>query len=94
MTKYMTICGFADAGFADSLLDRSLENGFMAVMPMVGDWQSFLENEITPKGENMELHLRTGRPFGPSYFVEKLEKLIGRRLRPSRGGWPKGKKRK
>ncbi|MCZ6563573.1 MAG: hypothetical protein O6948_11750 [Deltaproteobacteria bacterium] len=61
---------------------------------LVGDWQSFLENEITPKGENMKLHLRTGRPFGPSDFVEKLEKLVGRRLRPSKGGWPKGKKRK
>ncbi len=72
--------------------DRLLSEG--TLFGLVGDWQSFLENEITPKGENMELHLRTGRPFGPSYFVEKLEKLAGRRLRPSRGGWPKGKKRK
>ncbi len=72
--------------------DRLLSEG--TLFGLVGDWQSFLENEITPKGENMKLHLRTGRPFGPSDFVEKLEKLVGRRLRPSKGGWPKGKKRK
>jgi len=41
----------------------------------------------------IELHLRTGRPWGGERFVAGIEKRLGRDLVPARRGWPKGKKR-
>ncbi len=42
---------------------------------------------------NVDLHLRTGSPLRDTEFLEKVERVIGKSLRPSKGGWPKGKRR-
>jgi len=46
------------------------------------------------KKYNFELHLHSGRPVGSDKFEETLERSEGRSLRPGKGGWPRGKKRK
>ena len=55
-----------------------------------GDWREFLASSL--EDEELELfrrHERSGRPLGDGGFVEKLEKLVGRILRPGKPG-PKG----
>jgi putative transposase len=63
------------------------------VRPMlerVADWREYLGLEPTAsEGEALRLHNRTGRPLGSETFVEKLELLVGRSLKPQRPG-PKG----
>lgn len=61
---------------------------------LVNDWPNYLTQANEHSNTNYELHLRTGRPLGSVDFVEKLERLTGRSLRPKKGGWPKGKERK
>jgi len=34
-------------------------------------------------------HARTGRPLGDETFVERLERLVGRVLKPQKGGRPR-----
>jgi hypothetical protein len=43
---------------------------------------------------NDEPYLRTGQPLGAADFLDQLEQLIGTSLRPKKGGWQTGKKRK
>jgi len=64
------------------------------LLALVNNWQTYLKGTEEDEADKTELHLRTGRPMGPSAFLEKLEKLVGRHLRPNKGGWPRGKKRK
>ena len=63
------------------------------VRPMlerVADWREYLGLEPTAsEGEALRLHNRTGRPLGSETFVEKLELLVGRSLKPQKPG-PKG----
>jgi hypothetical protein len=33
-------------------------------------------------------HGRTGRPLGTSSFLDRLEEMVGRVLRPQKGGHP------
>jgi hypothetical protein len=56
---------------------------------MVGDWRGFLDSVI-PEEElrDMREHGRTGYPLGSATFVERLERTLGRRLRPGRPGRP------
>jgi putative transposase len=71
-------------GRADPLLSKS------PLGRMVDDWASFLSTE--PGEDEEELlrrHERTGRPLGSKRFVAKLEKLLGRTLRPRKGGRPR-----
>ena len=64
------------------------------LLGLVNDWRKYLTEGDEHDNTNYELHLRTGRPLGAADFVEKLERLIGTNLRPKKGGWQKGKKRK
>ena len=65
-----------------------------SLLGLVNDWREYLTGGDEHDNTNYELHLRTGRPLGSVDFVEKLERLTGMRLRPRKGGWQKGKKRK
>jgi len=64
------------------------------LLAMVGDWKAFLNSAI-PEEELRELrqHGRTGRPLGSSAFLDRLERLVGRVLRPQKPG-PRPKPRK
>jgi putative transposase len=69
------------------------DDGLVKVAPMlamVDDWQDLL-NSVLPEEELKELrrHGRTGRPLGDEAFVERLEALVGRVLKPQKGGRPK-----
>ncbi len=71
------------------------DDRLVKVAPMlqyIPDWRSYLaqeENEIP--SETIQQHLRTGRPLGASDFVEQLEKILGRSLKPLKPG-PKSTK--
>ena len=65
--------------------DRLVEVG--AMLAMVADWGAFLDSAL-PEEQLRELrnHARTGRPLGDATFVERLEHLVGRVLRPRKPG--------
>lgn len=59
-------------------------------LAMVADWRALLssglgEEELREFGE----HSRTGRPLGRKAFVERLEHVVGRLLRPQKAGRPR-----
>jgi len=64
------------------------------LLAMIGDWKAFLRSAV-PEEELRDLreHGRTGRPLGNSVFLDRLERLVGRILRPQKPG-PKPKPRK
>ncbi len=50
-------------------------------------WESYLNDDVM--GDEIELfrkHERTGRPIGSSSFVDTLEQLLDRKLRPQKPG--------
>ena len=57
------------------------------LLAMIGDWNAFL-NSALPEDELRDLreHGRTGRPLGSPAFLERLESLAGRVLRPLKRG--------
>ena len=57
------------------------------LLAMVNDWQALLHSAM-PEQQLRALrdHTRTGRPLGDSSFVERLETLLGRVLRPRKPG--------
>lgn len=68
---------------ADPLTDRE------AVMGLVPDWP-FLFGEPPPEEEldGLRLCSRTGRPLGGEGFIDTIEALTQRRLRPAKRGRP------
>jgi len=58
-----------------------------------GNWNDFL-SEKSPDSDIKKLrkHERTGRPLGSEPFIEKLEQITGRRLKPCKAGRKKKKK--
>ena len=56
----------------------------VAMLAMVNDWRAFLDSAMSE--EHLPNHARTGRPPGDATFVERLEKLVGRVLRPRKPG--------
>jgi putative transposase len=64
------------------------------LLAMVGDWKAFLKSAI-PEEELRDLreHGHTGRPLGSSAFLDRLERIVGRVLKPQKPG-PKPKPRK
>jgi putative transposase len=59
-----------------------------------GRWQDFLLDGLAPdEAEWIRRHERTGRPLGSPSFVERAERVLGRRLSPRRPG-PKPKRRR
>lgn len=68
------------------------DDGLARVAPllaMVADWRGLLNSAI-PEEELRDLreHGRTGYPLGNATFVERLERTVGRRLRPGKSGRP------
>jgi len=60
---------------------------------MVGNWRDFLDRKDEQKEfELVRRHERTGRPLGEEGFIEGLERLLQRTLRPQKRG-PKEKNR-
>ena len=54
-------------------------------------WKQFLAVDVEePEIELFRKHERTGRPLGEDAFIEKLEHLLDRTLKPQKPG-PKGK---
>jgi len=64
------------------------------LLAMVDDWKAFLKSAIREEElQDLREHGRTGRPLGSSMFLDCLEGLVGRVLRPQRPG-PKPSPRK
>ena len=58
----------------------------------VDDWQAFLEGPTDEAQETFRRHGRIGRPLGSDGFIDRLEAITGRRLRPRKvGRKPSGK---
>jgi len=51
----------------------------------IADWPTFLLKDAEPLSE-IRRHTRTGRPLGGDAFIEQLERLTGRSLRPMKPG--------
>jgi len=74
----------------DGLLGGDLDKG-----DHVGNRRAWLLDEDDAAVRLVRERTRTGRPCGPAEFVERLQKLLGRRLTPKkRGRKPKRKKPK
>ncbi len=53
----------------------------------VGAWRSYLAGGLSgEKLEALRRHTRTGRPLGAECFLDRLEALLGRTLRPRKPG--------
>ena len=65
--------------------DLLLSDNF--VIEEIKDWKEFLAED--DKDQDVKLfkkHTRVGRPLGQEGFIEKLEKMTGRILRPQKAG--------
>jgi len=61
------------------------------VAPMlnrVNDWSAYLDSGLdkSAKETSFRLHGRTGRPLGNESFLEGIERITGRVLRPQKPG--------
>ena len=56
------------------------------LLQLIPDWSGFLDLSSDEEKDIIQRHERTGRPLGESGFVEHLEKVLGRRLRPQKPG--------
>lgn len=61
------------------------------LLSMVGNWHDFMSLSSEDEMNTFRKHERTGRPLGQEAFIEHLEELQGRSLRPHKPG-PKPKK--
>ena len=60
------------------------------LLARVPEWSLFLEQSAHPDcAQELRRHERTGRPLGSEAFVDHLEGLLGRILRPRRPGRPR-----
>jgi putative transposase len=54
------------------------------------EWREFLEaGEAPAESSAIRQSTHSGRPLGSAAFVAKLEKMLGRRLTPQKGGRPR-----
>jgi putative transposase len=59
------------------------------LLAMIGDWNVFLKSAIHEEElQKLREHRRTGRPLGNASFIERLEVLVGRVLKPKKDGRP------
>lgn len=72
---------------------RHAPDRIVSAAPMcerVSDWRAYLSETVDSETcERLRRHTRTGRPAGSEGFIEKLEALTGKRLRPRKSGAPK-----
>ncbi len=63
------------------------------LLDMIPDWQEFLGEDVSEEmADLIRKHEQTGRPLGNKAFVDKLEKVLGRLLRPMKPWETKSKK--
>jgi putative transposase len=59
------------------------------LLAIVGDWNALLNSAVREEEVcDLREHGRTGRPLGSPSFLDRLEKMVGRVLRPQKGGRP------
>lgn len=59
------------------------------LLAMVGDWRGFLNSAMREEElRDLRKHGSTGRPLGSAAFLDHLESLTGRILKPRKGGRP------
>jgi len=66
---------------------RGVNDSLVLVDPLldlVGSWQDFLRLEENKSFDLLRKHEKTGRPLGGDAFIQHLEKLTGRTLKPLR----------
>jgi putative transposase len=63
------------------------------LLQLIPDWAGFLQLSSDEEVALIQRHERTGRPLGKKRFVDNLEKVLGRRLKPQRPGPKKQGKR-
>jgi len=57
------------------------------LLDMVSDWGRFLSAGVNEGGVRLlRRHERTGRPLGSVHFLDRLEGMLGRCLRPRKAG--------
>lgn len=56
------------------------------LLEMVGEWRTFLALSSETEVDLLHRHERTGRPLGRKTFMESLETVMGRCLRPQKPG--------
>ena len=56
------------------------------LLQIVPDWSDFLQLSSDEEIALIQRHDRTGRPLGNNTFVDNLEKVLGRRLKPQKPG--------
>ena len=74
------------------------DDGLVRVTPLlerVTDWREYLLEPLEAKEEEIwRQHERTGRPVGEGAFMDRVERLVGRPVRPAkRGRKPKPKEK-
>jgi len=66
------------------------DDGLVRVGPLLkraGDWREFLSAGMeADEAELFRRHERTGRPLGQARFLERIEKTLGRVIRPNKRG--------
>jgi putative transposase len=66
------------------------DDGVVRVAPLlerVKDWRAYLLEPLEAAEEELwRQHERTGRPLGAPTFLERIEHLLGRTVRPARPG--------
>ncbi|MFC1736031.1 transposase [Candidatus Hydrogenedentota bacterium] len=73
------------AGHCGLKEDKLLAGEFPPV-GVVDDWPTWLADEDPAYIEAVRKHTHTGRPCGSRTFLEGLEELLGKRLRPRKAG--------
>ena len=62
------------------------DDGFVKVAPIlerVADWGAFLNAKTSAEeARSLQQHERTGRPLGNKHFIDDLEKILNRIVRP------------
>ncbi len=63
------------------------------LLDRVPDWREFLTEACEAEADVWRRHERTGRPLGEPAFLDRIEAILGRVVRPAQRG-PKPKRRK
>lgn len=66
---------------------KNRDDALVTVKPMlemVDSWEKFLQVDEDESYNPIRKHEKTGRPLGSASFIEKMESLTGRALRPQR----------
>ena len=72
------------------LRDDVLAGDIAELAEQVGSWRDYLEDEGLPdETEQLRQHTRTGRPLGGTMFLNLIETMLNRPVRPRKAGRPR-----